>query len=94
MIFAYTQISRLKAANAELRQIAVDPKNEFLALGYADGTVAAFQLATEELLFASKSHKTAVSALTFTDEGSTLASGSLVSKHSLVFSKLRPGTWE
>ena len=65
--------------SSEVSILAKRPQGQTLAVGYADGTVKLFSLATGEMTVTFSGHKSAVTALGFDKDGLRLASGSKVS---------------
>ncbi|XP_033635246.1 WD repeat-containing protein 3-like [Asterias rubens] len=62
--------------SSEVSILAKSPQAQTLAVGYADGTVKLFSLATGEMTVTFSGHKSAVTALGFDKDGLRLASGS------------------
>lgn len=56
--------------------MAQSPRKDTFAVGYADGSVRLWSAETSTVIVAFNGHKKSVTALTFDDTGSRLASGS------------------
>lgn len=59
-------------------KLATTPEGKHIAVGYSDGLVNTFNLATGELIGTFQGHRSAISALTYDNHGHMLASGSKV----------------
>ena len=66
----------LAPANALVTRVAFHPRNDVLAVGYADGAVALAQLADEAVLPVQPADGSAITALCWKDDGQLLAWGS------------------
>ncbi|OQV14099.1 WD repeat-containing protein 3 [Hypsibius exemplaris] len=60
----------------EVTCLAFMNNEKLLAAGYADGSIAVYNLFTEQLVFSQKGHKSSVNCIAFNSDGSLLASGS------------------
>jgi len=66
----------LSPANTLVTRVAFKPREDVLAVGYADGTVAIAQLADEAVLPVQQADGSAIAALCWRDDGKLLAWGS------------------
>jgi U3 small nucleolar RNA-associated protein 12 len=64
---------------ASVTRLAASPNETHIAVGYADGNVKIFDVNTTENVCTFSGHKSAITALTFDQDGTRLASGSKVS---------------
>jgi WD40 repeat protein len=68
---------------ASVTRLASSPNETHIAVGYADGNVKIFDITSTENVCTFSGHKSAITALTFDQDGTRLASGSKVCIHIL-----------
>ena len=77
-LYFLLQVLALQGDKEEVTRLASSPGHSHLAVGYNDGSIKVFDLATGELQVTFNGHKSAVTALNYDQDGVRLVSGSKV----------------